>query len=86
MLLLYIYICVCAGYIGSLRLEIPFQRLRSQPVVVNVDRVFIVLSRIAEFNEKEFRRGARHAKDEAAVAAMHKDLSDNSNKAGCFVC
>eukprot|EP00298_Acanthocystis_sp_HF-20_P025493 c37521_g1_i1.p1 GENE.c37521_g1_i1~~c37521_g1_i1.p1 ORF type:complete len:184 (+),score=55.15 c37521_g1_i1:43-552(+) len=60
------------GVIGELRIVIPFHQLRSQAVAVNVDKMFIHLSRVERYNETEFRAGARHAKDEAAQAQLQQ--------------
>ena len=57
------------GYVGSLHVVIPFTGLKSTPVQINLENVFIVAGLVKKFDGQEHIKGMRNATDQAILAA-----------------
>ena len=57
------------GYVGSLHIVIPFAGLKSTPVQVNLENVFIVARLVRKFDGQEHVKGRRKATDQAILGA-----------------
>ena len=57
------------GYVGSLHVVIPFAGLKSTPVQINLENVFIVAGLVKKFDGQEHIKGMRKATDQAILAA-----------------
>ena len=57
------------GYVGSLHIVIPFAGLKSTPVQVNLENVFIVARLVRKFDGQEHVKGMRKATDQAILGA-----------------
>ena len=57
------------GYVGSLHIVIPFTGLKSTPVQINLENVFIVAGLVKKFDGQEHIKGVRKATDQAILAA-----------------
>ena len=55
------------GYVGSLHIVIPFAGLKSTPVQVNLENVFIVARLVRKFDGQEHVKGMRKATDQAIL-------------------
>ena len=64
-------IALDAGYIGSLRLKVPWTNLGEDAVVVEIDRVFLLASRVT------LAEAERNAADLVVAVALHDE------KGGC---
>ena len=67
-----VFILVAAGYVGSIDLTIPFTRLGSQPVVVVLDRIFLVAGTKSEFKVNEEEEKKRALENKRAILKAHE--------------
>lgn len=71
-----------AGFIGKISLTIPVTRLRSEPWVITIERLYVVLGPVSlsEYNEKHEEQVAQNAKLSKLDAMEAKWKADNESK------
>ena len=67
------------GYVGSLHIVIPFAGLKSTPVQINLENVFIVAGLVKKFDGQEHIKGMRKATDQAILAANVAEEADSAD-------
>ena len=71
-----------ASFVGSLTLDIPFQSLKTKPIVVELSQVYATLAPSADIDPKITRRRNLEAHDKAWAAAKDETDDDKTESKG----
>ena len=71
-----------ASYVGSLTLDIPFQSLKTKPIVVELSQVYATLAPSADIDPKIMRRSNLEAHDRAWAEAKEEADDDKEDSQG----
>jgi vacuolar protein sorting-associated protein 13A/C len=71
-----------ASYVGSLTLDIPFQSLKTKPIVVELSQVYATLAPSADLDPKIMRRSNLEAHDRAWAEAKEEADDDKEDSQG----